>query len=265
MTKRTKPKPPAQPNPNKLAFSRKPDETERNAVGRNAIRATVGGALTIKAYGGRYGDALAVNGLVKALSDQAQAVIDGDLKRAEQLLTVQAHTLDAIFNTLAQRAIRAEYMDNLERYLRLGLKAQGQCRATLETLAIIKNPSPALFIRQQNVGVNQQVNNGGTSGNPPPRARETGIEQSKLWGSNMANGWTPQRRARQRELIRNWKPWERSTGPRTAAGKAQVSRNAYKGAMRRMLRALRRALREQERGIADLSHKLNNCAISSER
>ena len=36
----------------------------------------------------------------------------------------------------------------------------------------------------------------------------------------MANGWTPERRARQAELIRQWRPWEKSTGPKTEAGKA---------------------------------------------
>ena len=41
----------------------------------------------------------------------------------------------------------------------------------------------------------------------------------------MANGWTPERRARQAELIRTWKPWTRSTGPRTAEGMAVSSQN----------------------------------------
>lgn len=30
----------------------------------------------------------------------------------------------------------------------------------------------------------------------------------------MANGWTPERRAHQAELIRQWLPWEKATGPR---------------------------------------------------
>ena len=60
----------------------------------------------------------------------------------------------------------------------------------------------------------------------------------------MANGWTPERRARQAVLIRNWRPWELSTGPRTPEGKARVSRNADKGDTRGMLRKLSRALRE---------------------
>lgn len=41
----------------------------------------------------------------------------------------------------------------------------------------------------------------------------------------MNNGWTPERRARQAALIRSWKPWERSTGPRTESGKAAASMN----------------------------------------
>jgi hypothetical protein len=44
--------------------------------------------------------------------------------------------------------------------LRLALKAQAQSRATLETLAEMKFPNPATFVRQQNVALQQQVNNG---------------------------------------------------------------------------------------------------------
>ena len=51
------------------------------------------------------------------------------------------------------------------------------------------------------------------------------------------------------ELIHRWKPWEQSTGPKTAAGKKRVSRNNYRGAERPMLQALARALREQERAL----------------
>lgn len=54
--------------------------------------------------------------------------------------------------------------------------------------------------------------------------------------------WTPERRARQAELIRQWKPWEKSTGPRTPDGKAKAARNAWKGGHWRELRELRRVL-----------------------
>ncbi len=64
----------------------------------------------------------------------------------------------------------------------------------------------------------------------------------------MANGWTPERRARQAALIRSWRPWERSTGPRTAEGKARAARNGDRGGAwkteREALRDLKRTMRE---------------------
>jgi hypothetical protein len=44
----------------------------------------------------------------------------------------------------------------------------------------------------------------------------------------MSKGWTDERRKRQAERIRAQKPWEKSTGPRSEAGKARSSLNAYK-------------------------------------
>ncbi len=58
-----------------------------------------------------------------------------------------------------------------------------------------------------------------------------------------ANGWTPERRARQRELIRSWQPWRASTGPRTTTGKAKSSQNVAVG-LERKARELAQAKRE---------------------
>lgn len=58
----------------------------------------------------------------------------------------------------------------------------------------------------------------------------------------MANGWTPERRARQADAIRRWRPWDRSTGPKSEEGKAASSRNAWKGGLRAQLRELLREL-----------------------
>ncbi len=62
----------------------------------------------------------------------------------------------------------------------------------------------------------------------------------------MANGWTQERRARQAALIRTWRPWECSTGPRTAAGKARSSTNADKP------ESFNRRTRELKREVAAL-------------
>lgn len=72
----------------------------------------------------------------------------------------------------------------------------------------------------------------------------------------MANGWTPERRARQAMLIRSWRPWEKSTGPKTPEGRAVVSRNAYTGGKwiedRRLMKELNAMLREQKRAVESL-------------
>ena len=59
------------------------------------------------------------------------------------------------------------------------------------------------------------------------------------------------------ELIRQWQPWAKSTGPQSAAGKASVSRNAFKGGHWRELRDLivrtNDVLREQKRLLETIS------------
>ena len=49
-----------------------------------------------------------------------------------------------------------------------------------------------------------------------------------------------------------WKPWERSTGPRSAEGKAKVARNPWKGGKYQMLREVVRIVRQQLKQARDL-------------
>ena len=69
---------------------------------------------------------------------------------------------------------------------------------------------------------------------------------------NPAKGWTPERRKRQSEAIRRWKPWEQSTGPKSSEGKAAVSGNAYTGAHRAQLRELTKMVNAEVRASREL-------------
>lgn len=115
--------------------------------------------------------------MLATLRDQAAAVQGGDLSHAEAMLINQASSLQALFVRLSERAMEQAHMPNLEGFMRLALRAQSQCRATLETLATIKNP-PIIYAKQANVTSGpQQINNGTAA---PSQAREIESEQSQL-------------------------------------------------------------------------------------
>lgn len=59
------------------------------------------------------------------------------------------------------------------------------------------------------------------------------------------SAWTEERRARQAEIIRQNKPWEKSTGPRTEEGKAISSRNAYDGDFVHEMRERRKSIMKE--------------------
>lgn len=170
--------------PNQIAELKKSNEDQAAGIARVALRPTVLAAITLAEYGKSHVD-LDLSGLVDSLTEQTKAVTDGDLNRGEAMLTVQAHTLDAIFNSLAQRAINAEYMDHLDSYLKLALRAQSQCRATWETLATIKNPPMMGYVKQANIAQgHQQVNNGTNPVSEAARTRENKNPQNKLLEGN---------------------------------------------------------------------------------
>lgn len=115
-------------------------------------------ARVLQAWG-RVG-AVDLSAIADKLRERSRAVIAGDTTSVEALLFDQAVALQAIFTNLSIEASRAEYLGKLEPLLRLALKAQSQSRATLETLATIKNP-PVVYARQANIASGpQQVNNG---------------------------------------------------------------------------------------------------------
>ena len=128
------------------------------AVAKTLTRPEIGAAAVIGVW---QKDTHDINVLAAELGRQVEAVNSGDMQRVEGILIAQAHALDNIFANLARRAANQEYLKQWEAYMRMAMKAQNQCRMTLETLATIKNP-PVVFARQANInnGGQQQVNNG---------------------------------------------------------------------------------------------------------
>ena len=107
---------------------------------------------------------LAITESIEVVRKMTDAVVQGsNLNELEELLTTQAVALNGIFNYLALRAHTniGHYPETVEKYMKLALKAQAQCRSTIEAINEIKNPSSApTFVKQANIGNAVQVNNG---------------------------------------------------------------------------------------------------------
>ena len=65
--------------------------------------------------------------------------------------------------------------------------------------------------------------------------------------------WTAAERQQQAELIRQWQPWQHSTGARTIEGKAIASHNAFKGGFRQQIKELNQLLRDQRGALNAIS------------
>ncbi len=142
--------------PEEWVFEGRIDEEPDEAMARLRTAPAYNAGEVIHAYNGTSHDTM--RGLVNELDRQARAVQGGDLSQLESMLTAQAHTLDAIFTRLAKRAHlnMGEHLPAAETYLRLALKAQSQCRCTVEALGELKNPAAVAFVRQANISAGHQ-------------------------------------------------------------------------------------------------------------
>lgn len=124
-------------------------------------------------------DLIDVPALMDELRWQGDAVNKGSLAQAEVMLMNQATALQSLFARLAERGIGNDRIPGFEANMRMALRAQSQCRATLETLAAIKNP-PVIYAKQANIAAgHQQINNGTPA---PSQAREIETEQTQQSG-----------------------------------------------------------------------------------
>ena len=167
----------------------KPDDSEED-VAREYSKLAVSPALAAyRVINGAenksgFGEHIDVPTLLDILRDQSEAVNRGDLSRAEAMLMSQATALQSLFARLAERGMGCDVAPAFEANMRMALRAQSQCRATLETLSAIKNP-PVVYTKQANFANGpQQINNGMAA---PSQAGEKEIQPSKLLEAQHGN------------------------------------------------------------------------------
>lgn len=161
MTRKTKAKPTGglEPN-NSLQIEQSTDETGAQAMARHFLQPSLKNAgaasgFMVKMFGDK-DERPGLHDYATHVQKVAKAAEAGDIGMASQMLAAQALTLDAMFAELARRTAMnmGDYVNASERYGRLALKAQSNCRATLETLVKLHQP------REQTVR-HVHVNEGG--------------------------------------------------------------------------------------------------------
>lgn len=146
-----------------LTISKRKDETDSRAMARASLDPIAIAASTIAYFDPLCGDKADFMDLLDELEQSVGETLDQDrLDHAQTMLAAQARVLNGIFASLAARAAMnaGEFVQAADTYLKLALRAQSQCRATLETLSEIRNPKIASVVNQANIsGGHQQVNN----------------------------------------------------------------------------------------------------------
>ena len=66
---------------------------------------------------------------------------------------------------------------------------------------------------------------------------------------------TPEHRELRAKLIRQWRPWEKSTGPRSEEGKILAAKRSFKGNHRGLLRELSNQIEMQKKSLKVVSAK----------
>ncbi len=114
-------------------------------------------AVTAHAYAPLIGEQ-SLRTVFQRIGELSTRSVKDNSKDLEYMLTSQAIALDSIFNRLAIQAHASigKHPKVVDTYLRLALKAQSQCRATAEALAVLK--SPRQYIKQTNVAGAMQIN-----------------------------------------------------------------------------------------------------------
>jgi len=109
---------------------------------------------------------------MQVLEKTIKQIQSGDLSKIEEMYISQAVALEVMFTSLARRAKAQEKLLQYETHMRFALKAQNQCRATLQALVQLKQPTQTTFVKQANIAQgHQQVNN---------LAEKNQISQNKL-------------------------------------------------------------------------------------
>ena len=145
-----------------IVIQRVEGERPGTTAAKKLLKNKVNAALVMQELVYGTSDLMEVQDHCKVLRAYGETAAAGDISNLKEMLAVQAVVLDGIFTQFARRAALSKGVDDLERMMRVALKAQSQSRCAVESLALIQQ-GPPIFSKQTNIAQNggqQQVNNG---------------------------------------------------------------------------------------------------------
>ena len=177
MKKSSKPKATQLPSPKQkieattLTISVHPDEDQALTETKVCIGPVITNAYALQSFSKKSIGERSLDSIVAAMAESNKRVNANDLRDVEATLMSQAILLNTMFGEITRRTANrfngeTFQLEVVESYFKMAMKAQNQCRMTLETLANIKNP-PLVYAKQANIANGlQQVNNGVTTHAP---------------------------------------------------------------------------------------------------
>jgi len=172
--------------------------TEKMQIARVVMQPQARNGNIVGVFGGRDfgGQQPDIADAVEIMAEACKKVRDDDLSDQRDILTSQAMALDALFTSMVSRsaANMGEYVNAADRYMRLALKAQTQCRATIETLdRLVRGGEQVIkHVHVDNRGgqavIAESVQTGGQNAKigKQPHAAELGISDSQSLRSQNA-------------------------------------------------------------------------------
>jgi len=151
--------------------------SKANKIARTSLAPEFGALLAMSAINKK--SAVHKEVELDALLDELITATSDEGATGTNRLMSQAIVLDRLFTHLTAAAMRQEYVSQIAPALTLALRAQAQCRATLQAVSDIRHPRQYVgtqnVTEQYNAGGHQQVNrdaHAGTAENPPTELSE---------------------------------------------------------------------------------------------
>lgn len=193
----------AKAEPNVLRSTLKPEQSPEARQAEFMVEGLAMNSLVGLAFSTKLGDLDLTECFAQTLRN-AQATANRDRSSQEAILAAQVISTNAIYTDLAllARSNLGTGLNVFERLMRLALKAQSNCRATAEALALMQNP-PTVFARQANIANGPQQVNNGPSPSQVARAKQVHSRPNELLeqhGERMDEGEATAASERHQEL-----------------------------------------------------------------